>query len=143
MSTPWVGAGWNGHAPEVSVSRIALASGLTSVREARDWLTALLVSWRNQEARDDASLLLSEVATNAVRHARGATILITVTLTKDHLLAQVRDESAIPPVRRGAGEAGGWGLQLVDLLSSQWGVDQHPGDGKTIWFEMADANPTD
>ena len=92
----------------MSVSRITVASGLTSAREARDWLAALLVTWRNQEARDDASLVLSEVVTNAVRHARGATILITVTLTKGHLLAQVRDESATPPIRRRAGEAGGW-----------------------------------
>jgi hypothetical protein len=26
----------------------------------------------------------------------------------------------------------------MDLLSDRWGVDQHPGDGKTVWFELVD-----
>ena len=81
----------------------------------------------------------SEVVTSAVSHARGAAVRITVTLTEDHLLVQVHDESAISPVRRGAGEAGGWGLHLMDVLSDQCGwVDEHPGPGKTVWFEMGE-----
>lgn len=125
------------------VSRISLAARPTSTREARDRLTAFLGSWANQAARDNATLLLSEVITNAVLHARGDTILITLTLSRGRLVARVLDESASLPVRRSAGESGGWGLGLIDQLSSRWGVDQHPGDGKTVWFEIDDANRED
>jgi two-component sensor histidine kinase len=86
-------------------------------------------------------LLLSEVVTNAIRHARGGTILVVVTLSQGHLLAQVQDDSSNPPVRRAAGESGGRGLELLDQLSTQWGVDPHSDDGKTVWFEINDADP--
>lgn len=107
-------------------------------------MTAFLGSWGDEEARDNATLLLSEVITNAVRHARGGTILITLTLSQSRFVAQVQDESASLPVRRGtAGEGGGWGLDLIDELSNRWGVDQHPGDGKTVWFEIDNADRDD
>ena len=94
--------------------------------------------------RDNATLLLSEVIANAVRHARGGTILITLTLSQSRFVAQVQDESASLPVRRGtAGEGGGWGLDLIDELSNRWGVDQHPGDGKTVWFEIDNPDRND
>ena len=125
------------------VTRISLASRPTSAREARDRLTAFLGSWGNEAARENATLLLSEVVTNAVRHARGGTILITLALSRGQIVAQVHDESASLPVRRSAGEGGGWGLELIDQLSNRWGVDQHPGGGKTVWFEVDNTNPQD
>ena len=100
----------------------------------------MLGGWGNEAARHNATLLLSEVVTNAVRHARGGTIMVAVTLSQSHLLAQVHDESSNPPIRRAAGDAGGWGLGLLDELSMQWGVDQHSDDGKTVWFEIAAAD---
>lgn len=120
--------------------RLSLVPQPASPREARDWLKALLQGWGNEAGRHHATLLLSEVVTNAVRHARGGTILIAVTLSRGHLLAQVRDDSSNPPVRRPAGESGGWGLGLLDELSTQWGVDQHTDEGKTVWFEIDDAD---
>jgi hypothetical protein len=128
-----------GHACGVPVTRLSLVSRPASAREARDWLTALLAGWGNEMARHNATLLLSEVVTNAVRHARGGMILVVVTLSHSHLLAQVHDDSSNPPVRRAAGETGGWGLGLLDELSTQWGVDQNDEDGKTVWFEIDDA----
>ena len=122
------------------VTRLSLVSRPASAREARDWLTALLAVWGNAASRHNATLLLSEVVTNAVRHGRGGTILVAVTLSPSHLLAQVHDDSSNLPVRRGAGETGGWGLGLLDELSTQWGVDQHSGDGKTVWFEIDGAD---
>jgi anti-sigma regulatory factor (Ser/Thr protein kinase) len=123
----------------VPVTRIDLPVRPTTAREARDWFKTLTGSWADEAARDTAALLLSEVVTNAVRHARGETINITVTLTPGHLLTAVHDESSSPPIRRRAhGLAGGWGLELMELLSHRWGVDQDPGDGKTVWFELVD-----
>ena len=123
------------------VTRISLLSRPESAQEARHWLTALLKGWGNEEARHNATLLLSELVTNAVRHARGGMILVAVTLSRSHLLAQVHDDSSNTPVRRAAGEAGGWGLGLLDDLSTQWGVDQNAQDGKIVWFEIDDADP--
>jgi anti-sigma regulatory factor (Ser/Thr protein kinase) len=121
------------------VTRIDLPVRPTAAREARDWFKALTGSWADEAARDAATLLLSEVVTNAVRHACGETIDITVTLTHGRLVTAVHDESPSPPTRRrGHNLAGGWGLELMDLLSDRWGVDQHPGDGKTVWFELVD-----
>ena len=60
-----------------------------------------------------------------------------VTLSGSRLLAQVHDDSPRPPVPRAADETGGWGIGLLDELSTQWGVDQH-SDGKTVWFEIDD-----
>jgi two-component sensor histidine kinase len=127
----------------VPVARISLASRSTSAREARDLLTNFLGTWGSEVARDIATLLLSEVVTNAVRHARGGAILMTLTLSPGQFLAQVHDESAQLPVKRDVGEAGGWGLELIDRLANRWGVDQHPGDGKTVWFEVDKAGSKD
>ena len=126
---------------KVSVTRISLPALESSAHEARDRLGSLLSSWRNQAARDDAMLVLSEVVTNAIRHVHSGPILITVTLRRGHLLAAVRDESASVPTRRSADERGGWGLELLEVLSDRWGGHEHLRDGKTIWFEMQDANP--
>lgn len=101
----------------------------------------LLGSWRSQAARDNANLVLTEVVTNAVRHVGGHTILITLTLTQGRLLAEVHDESPTLPMPRGAGESGGWGLGLVDRFSDRWGVERIDEDGKTVWFEIDDADP--
>jgi anti-sigma regulatory factor (Ser/Thr protein kinase) len=131
----------DGHRSEVSIVQIVLTPGPESARAARSWLTPLLGSWRSDVARDNAMLVLTEIVTNAVRHAGGRTVLITVTLTRGHLLAEVHDESATLPVRRGASEAGGWGLGLIDRLSNHWGVDKDGGGGKTVWFDIDDANP--
>ena len=109
-----------------------------SVRFVRRTLTR---SGLDPDLDHTVTLLTSEVVTNAIRHVPGGTILITLTLLDGQLLAEVQDESASLPVRRSAGERGGWGLELLDLLADQWGVREHPGEGKTVWFRMTDADP--
>jgi anti-sigma regulatory factor (Ser/Thr protein kinase) len=92
------------------VTRIDLPVRPTAAREARDWFKTLTGSWADEAARDAATLLLSEVVTNAVRHARGETIDITVTLTHGLLVTAVHDESPSPPAGAGVTtwpEAGG------------------------------------
>jgi anti-sigma regulatory factor (Ser/Thr protein kinase) len=123
----------------VSTVQINLAPGLQSAREARSQLTSLLGPWRSQVARDNAKLVLTEVITNAVRHAGGRTILITLTLTQDLLLAAVRDESETLPMAPGPGDTGGMGL--IGRHSKRWGVHAHGRDGKTVWFEITDVDP--
>ncbi|HEX7106546.1 MAG TPA: ATP-binding protein [Acidothermaceae bacterium] len=86
---------------------------------------------------DAAGLLVSELVTNAVVHAR-TDVTLRVILRRGVLRIEVTDGSPIVPApRRPAGLAGtGRGLQLVDRLADRWGVSK-ARRGKTIWFELA------
>jgi anti-sigma regulatory factor (Ser/Thr protein kinase) len=89
---------------------------------------------------DAASLLVSELVTNAIVHAR--TDVELRLLADDHMLrAEVSDGNpAFPSPRRPMGLAGtGRGLLLMDDLASRWGVEPS-GAGKTVWFELTFAS---
>lgn len=84
-----------------------------------------------------ARLLLSEVVTNAVRH--GSPPITTELECRGTEGIHVRVSEAAPgaPVVRHVDieSTGGRGMALVDLLSSQWGVE--PGQaGKAVWFQL-------
>ena len=92
--------------------------------------------WATEEVRDDAALLLTEVVANGVIHA-GTRMQIDLSVDSDLLRVEVRDDSPYPPVHRVADEHGGRGVLILNALASNWGVVGHPGDGKTVWFELA------
>ena len=102
----------------------------------------LLGSWRNEAARDNAMLLLSEIVSNAVRHAHGETILITVAAMDHHLRAEVHDESASLPIPRPSDETGGLGLKLIDQLSDQWGSTSTKATGRPSGWRWTIPIPT-
>lgn len=86
---------------------------------------------------DTALLLVSELVTNAVLHAKTA-IGLTVAQRAGTVRVSVADDSPEGPVRRAAtlDSFGGRGMTLIDTLATRWGVERHPGDGKTVWFEL-------
>jgi anti-sigma regulatory factor (Ser/Thr protein kinase) len=87
-----------------------------------------------------ATLLVSELAANAVDHAR-TQFEISVVLT-DRLHIEVRDGSPGVPIVRPVDVncERGRGLQLVDRVATDWGI--HTGRrGKTVWFDL-DASAT-
>jgi signal transduction histidine kinase len=86
---------------------------------------------------DEAVLLLSELATNAVIHA-GSPFQVTIRCRDDRLRIEVADGSrAVARRQRFSATSGtGRGLALVDDIADRWGVDER-GDGKTVWFELA------
>lgn len=57
----------------------------------------------------------------------------------DIVLLTVRDESLAVPVRRPtrAMDAGGRGLEIVDLISLQWGLVKDPAGSKAVWASFA------
>ena len=85
----------------------------------------------------DVRLLVSELVTNAVRHAEGAAVRLIVSVAGGILRVEVHDlgrgfvVTAPPddPLR-----ASGWGLVLVEELADRWGVDGNPRT--CVWFEM-------
>jgi anti-sigma regulatory factor (Ser/Thr protein kinase) len=89
--------------------------------------------------RDAVKLLVSELVTNVVLHAR-TPMTLGVAATPDALLVTVTDaDDAVPPVPSDAGARkadttaeGGRGLALLRLLSADFGVTSHEV-GKTVW----------
>ena len=116
-----------------------LDSGPTAASEARAALT-VLDGKADAHLLEDAKLLLSEVVTNAVRHAaspRGAKIGLAVSVMGDAVRAEVTDAGhGFEPVPRGTPRdaVGGWGLHLVDRIATRWGVDA--GEPARVWFEL-------
>lgn len=108
----------------------------SSVGEARRFVGALIGRLARAEVVDIATLLTSELVTNAVVHAGGDTwVFVTA---EDHLIrVTVQDPSETCPRRREAAEGavGGRGLCLVAELADRWGVDLRDA-GKGVWFEL-------
>ena len=83
---------------------------------------------------DEARLVASELATNAVRHAR-TPFAITIERRDGEVTISVRDWSSEVPVAgsRRLLATGGRGLMLVDALSVTWGVTVKADGGKSVW----------
>ncbi|MEO8476899.1 MAG: ATP-binding protein [Actinomycetota bacterium] len=120
--------------------RRSLASDTEAARRARAALSEL-DGRLPLSVRQDLELLVSEVVTNAVRHARVPVddpIDMTVLVEDDRIRAEIADPgpgfeptAAAPTIF----QAHGWGLFLVGQLSSRWGVDR-ASRGTTVWFEI-------
>ncbi|MGW7263372.1 ATP-binding protein [Streptomyces sp. NPDC054842] len=81
----------------------------------------------------DAVLIVSELITNAVRHTRGS-CLLTLTVQDGRLDIAVADHSEELPdlhARAGAGDHGGFGLQIIGRLGGQMRIVPALG-GKTV-----------
>jgi anti-sigma regulatory factor (Ser/Thr protein kinase) len=88
------------------------------------------------EARTNWSLVVSELVTNAVVHARSAPE-VTATATDGDVHVDVYDGDRSPPVVREpaeGGTSGGFGLRIVDALSDRWGWEPTTA-GKRVWAE--------
>ncbi|MCX4753932.1 ATP-binding protein [Kitasatospora purpeofusca] len=95
-----------------------------------------------EDRADSAELLVSELVTNALRHAAGE-IGVEVAIGVAVLRVSVRDGSDRPPQLRVAGDldTGGRGLALVEALASRHGWEPAEGGGKVVWFELPLAGP--
>jgi len=110
----------------------------SAVAASRRWVADVLSMWRTPSSTiDDVVLLVSELATNAVEHARSR---FTVSISESELRFRVSVEDRDPrrPSLRRSGvvDLRGHGLQLVDALSHAWGTESIEGDGKLVWFEV-------
>ncbi len=83
---------------------------------------------------EPATLLTSELVTNAVLHARSA-VEVTVRLDDGQLWVGVSDSDTGPPVhkRYGPEAATGRGLLLVERIARAWGTEVSAA-GKIVWF---------
>lgn len=107
-----------------------------AVRGARHELDRWLRAQGRSEQADTASLLLSELLTNVVLHAR-TSATVRITLEGDCLRVVVSDGApGLPSRRRPANDSvTGRGLLIVDAMSDAWGVEPDQS-GKSVWFEL-------
>jgi anti-sigma regulatory factor (Ser/Thr protein kinase) len=114
--------------------RLPLAADPGSDHTARHFVAEVLRGWGVAGDAEDVLLVVSELVTNAVRHTREESTLY-LTLGRGVIWIEVEDHSQILPQPRTGGSTGGWGLGLVQRLTSAWGALPQPG-GKTVWCEM-------
>lgn len=89
-------------------------------------------------AQRTLELLSSELVTNAIVHTRARRpITVATTVHDGRLRMSVTDpDTTLPVVRpRNISRPGGDGLRIIDVLADRWGIDLHPGVGKTVWVE--------
>lgn len=128
---------------EQTVEVLELEARHQAVGRARAFVAALLDRWGFATLGPDASLVTSELVSNAVIHAR-TPIELRVLPLADGLRIEVRDstEYGIAPAPAGQPLAArGLGLQVVAKLAARWGVDPVP-DGKTVWAELTTSHRT-
>lgn len=113
-----------------------------SVTAARRFVTAALQEVPG-EAREVVPLMVSELASNCLRHGDGG-FELTVIVTPAEVRVEATDGGAGRPQLRypDPTDPTGRGLQIVDMFSSRWGIDLRPGGGKTVWLTLAVESPT-
>lgn len=131
------------------MSRPARAEGtLPRERSSPRKVRALVAEVLGDTGHDDAQvrlvqLLASELATNAVRHGSGASFDIEVVARDGEVTVRVHDDAREAPQHRVPSEddpqQGGWGLDLVDRLAREWGVELGR-DGKVVWFTLGNGH---
>ncbi|QDN54505.1 SpoIIE family protein phosphatase [Streptomyces sp. S1D4-14] len=106
------------------------------VADARRRATDQLMTWGLQEATVTTELIVSELVTNAIRHASAPIQLRLIRNTA--LICEVSDAISTSPHPRRARDLdeGGRGLFLVGQLTERWGT-RHTLTGKTIWAEQS------
>jgi len=116
--------------------RADLKSGMDSPAQARAVVAACTERLGLQGIRDDVTLVVSEMVTNAVRHA-GPPVALEIQAERDTVLIAVDDGTAERPLPRVADHdaEGGRGLLLLDLLCAEHGVRPDP-PGKTVWAAL-------
>lgn len=118
-------------------SRLHLEADPSEVSRARRWVAEQL-STRAAITVETASLLVSELVTNAVLHARSA-VDLTLRWAGSEIRIEVEDRSGHVPQAKDYGPeaASGRGLLLVETLSEEWGVDA-TASGKIVWCRLED-----
>lgn len=113
------------------------------VHQARHSLDRQLTRWDMEDLVPEAGLVLTELMTNALRHAAvvGRKTGVSILRVPGGVRIEVHDargrREGVPVVRKAAPEAeSGRGMTVVDRVTGQrWGVTDRVGPGKVVWAE--------
>ncbi|GGW94585.1 ATPase [Streptomyces malachitofuscus] len=131
----------------------SVALRITCSREdlarARSFTRDTLGVWSLGHRCDDATLVMTELAANAVTHAAPRCagvpdVRLGFHREPAHLLLTVSDPDDHPPVPAPGAclEEHGRGLHIVDALSEAWGWTPTAPAGKTVWARLSTRPPT-
>lgn len=118
--------------------QMRLTAEVESVPKARHFVCSLLIDHRCSYLVEDVALVVSELASNAVRHAN-TPFTVALEQVDRSVLLTVSDTSPVLPVRPAKDllDTSGRGLTIVDLVSRDWGVTRRPGEAKSVWASFA------
>jgi anti-sigma regulatory factor (Ser/Thr protein kinase) len=113
---------------------VSLPPHPASVGRARRFVREQLGALDVQDPGGNAELLVSELVTNAVKHA-GTYLTVRVVRDGDGARVEVLDGSTMMPGLRvvTVGSSSGRGLTLVEHFARDWGAERTPA-GKVVWF---------
>jgi anti-sigma regulatory factor (Ser/Thr protein kinase) len=115
-----------------------------SVPAARRFVSDMMRDSDTVADIETASLLVTEIVTNAVLHAL-TPMTLSVDVGADVVRIEVRDGSEVPPRMRAFSPiaATGRGLRLLESLALRWGVRPESSGGKVVWFEVGASTGSD
>jgi anti-sigma regulatory factor (Ser/Thr protein kinase) len=124
---------------EGSQVELRLASEPEAIAHAREALRSTFGARLSEPAYGDLLTVVGELVTNAVRHGPGRPISLKVSL--DAAAGVIRGEvvddgdasKSIPRIRESTERGGGYGLRLVDAMTSEWAVVE---GSTSVRFEM-------
>jgi anti-sigma regulatory factor (Ser/Thr protein kinase) len=118
---------------------MTLPTAPQAARQARQATHQALIVWRLTHLADTAVLLVSELVTNAVRHARTEASEMWLRLEIEgnwlHIEVEDADPRWLQPRTLTGPEESGLGLVLVDALADKWGV-RETASGKAVWADL-------
>jgi len=130
--------------------RIGLAPVPESARAAREFTVATLRKWHLDALVEDAVVIASELATNAIRHGTPAAtgdptggsgtgrVELSWCLQASRLICVVTDQTGTPPALADGGPEAesGHGLQIVGALAVAWGWTILGTGEKAVWAAL-------
>ena len=123
---------------------IAIPGRGEQVRVARAFVAGVLRELAAPDAAvlDNATLLTSELVTNAIRHSRsgesGGSVGLVVLAVTGGIRVEVTDSgsaASVPVVKQDSYTCDGHGLFLVEAVAREWGC-RRSGTGTTVWFGL-------
>lgn len=123
--------------------RITLAPAAESARTARRLVADVLTTAGGDEFIDTATLLTSELVTNGIVHAH-TELHVLVEATRTWVRVEVVDGNPQLPSRRDYDDSAitGRGMEMVELLADDYGVEPVAGGGKRVWFRLGETPGT-
>ncbi|GGN51961.1 hypothetical protein GCM10012285_42550 [Streptomyces kronopolitis] len=121
--------------PHTQLATWEIPADPSAVGEARRAAAARLAEWDLEELGFSTELIVSELVTNAIRHATGPISLRMIRARA--LICEVSDTGSTAPHLRHARttDEGGRGLFLIARVAQRWGT-RHTSQGKIIWAEL-------
>ncbi|RZS91274.1 PAS domain S-box-containing protein [Motilibacter rhizosphaerae] len=115
-----------------------------SVPAARRLVREVLAAWDRTAVEDSSALVVTELVTNAVLHARGPVRLVLEPYAAAGVRIEVHDGSPAMPLRpiADAGSTTGRGLSLVESLAEAWAAEPTPR-GKRVWVHLVPGTEPD